>query len=105
VEDQFLQIDMQFHLRIARATGNATIVALMRMLLRQLEIARDQAMHQPIADWVIDVHERTLAAIRSGRPALIDAVMDEHLRAMEHEWERESEPAATGGEAPARSGR
>jgi len=89
--DRFLQLDSQFHLRIARATGNATIVSLMRMLLRQLEIARDMALHEPpIPVWVIDIHERTLAAIRSADHQRIDSVMDEHLAAMERSWERET---------------
>jgi DNA-binding FadR family transcriptional regulator len=91
-EDRFLQLDTQFHLRIARATGNATVVALMRMLLRDLEIARDLALHQPpIPDWVIDIHERTLAALRSTDHARIEGVMDEHLAALEREWERQSD--------------
>jgi DNA-binding FadR family transcriptional regulator len=91
-EDRFLQLDTQFHLRIARATGNTTIVPLMRMLLRRLEIARDMALHQaPIPDWVIDIHERTLAAIRSADHERIEAVMDEHLAAMERHWEQETE--------------
>lgn len=46
-EDRFLQLDTQFHLKIARATGNSTVVSLMRTLLRQLEIARDLALHEP----------------------------------------------------------
>jgi GntR family transcriptional repressor for pyruvate dehydrogenase complex len=93
-EDRFLQIDTQFHLHIARATGNTTIVSLMRTLLRRLEIARDQAMHQPpIAEWVIDVHERTLAAIRSVDYPRIEIVMDEHLGALEREWERQTDRA------------
>jgi DNA-binding FadR family transcriptional regulator len=88
-EDRFLQLDTQFHLRIARATGNSTIVSMMRMLLRRLEIARDLALHEPpVAPWVIDIHERTLAAIRSADYARVDAVMDEHLGAMENAWER-----------------
>lgn len=88
-EDRFLQLDTQFHLRIARATGNTTIVSLMRSLLRRLEIARDMALHeQPIPDWVIDVHERTLAAIRSADHERIELVMDEHLAAMERSWEQ-----------------
>ncbi len=91
VEDRFLQIDTQFHLRIARATGNTTIVPLMRTLLRRLEIARDLAVHQaPIAEWVIDIHERTLAAIRSADYQRIDGVMDEHLAGLEREWERQN---------------
>jgi GntR family transcriptional repressor for pyruvate dehydrogenase complex len=91
-EDRFLQIDTQFHLRIARATGNSTIVSLMRGLLRRLEIARDMAVHQPvIPDWVIDIHERTLAAIRSADHQRIEEVMDEHLAAMERNWEQETD--------------
>lgn len=93
-EDRFLQLDTQFHLRIAAGTGNATVVGLMRTVLRQLEIGRDLALRQPpVPEWVVDVHERTLSAIRSGDDAQIDAVMDEHLGAMERAWERE-----TGGE-------
>ena len=88
-EDRFLQLDTQFHLRIARASGNSTIVSMMRMLFRRLEIARDLAMHEPpTASWVIDVHERTLAAIRSSDHARIEEVMDEHLAAMEQAWQR-----------------
>lgn len=91
-EDRFLQLDTQFHLRIARATGNTTIVSLMRMLLNRLEIARDLALHEPpVAEWAIDVHERTLAAIRSADYERIEQVMDEHLAAMEMAWQ-----AATG---------
>ncbi len=88
-EDRFLQLDTQFHLRIARATGNSTIVSMMRMLLRRLEIARDLALHEPpVAAWVVEVHERTLGAIRSADHARIEQVMDEHLAAMERAWEK-----------------
>ena len=90
-EDRFLQLDTQFHLAIARATGNPTIVGLMRTVLRELEIGRDLALRQPpIPEWVIDVHERTVAAIRSRRRKAVGAVMDEHLRAMEQAWEQET---------------
>ncbi|HEX4306086.1 MAG TPA: FCD domain-containing protein [Solirubrobacterales bacterium] len=97
-EDEFLQLDTRFHLRLARASGNTTIVSIMRALLRQLEIVRDLAMHEPpTAPWVVDIHERTLAAIRAGDPELIERVMDEHLAAMEDAWER------SGGRALVRS--
>ena len=90
-EDRFLQLDTQFHLRIAGATGNATIVTLMRSLLRSLEIARDLALHQPpIPEWTIDIHERTLAAIQSADHERIQLVMDEHLAALERAWEGET---------------
>ncbi len=90
-EDLFLQLDLKFHLTIARATRNSTIVSLMRALFRRLEIARDMAVHAPLVpDWVIGVHERTLAAIRAADFELIDAVMDEHLAQLEQIWERET---------------
>jgi hypothetical protein len=63
----------------------------MRMLLRQLEIARDMALQEPpIAPWVIEIHEETLAAIRSADQQRIEVVMDEHLAAMERNWERQT---------------
>lgn len=90
-EDEFLQLDTRFHLRIARASGNDTIVSIMRTLLRQLEIARDLTMHEaPAGPWVVDIHERTLAAIRSGDRDRVETVMDEHLAAMEDAWEKSS---------------
>ena len=90
-EDRFLQLDMQFHVRMAEATGNPTVVGLMRSLLRRLEIGRDLALRQPpIPEWVVDIHERTLAALRSGDQAAIAAVMDEHLGGMERAWEQET---------------
>jgi GntR family transcriptional regulator, transcriptional repressor for pyruvate dehydrogenase complex len=90
-EDLFLQLDLKFHLAIARATRNSTVVSLMRSLLKRLEIARDMAVHAPLVpDWVIDIHERTLAAIRAADFELIDHVMDEHLAQLEQIWERET---------------
>jgi DNA-binding FadR family transcriptional regulator len=101
VEDRFLALDLQFHLAIAKATGNSTVVSLMRSLLRRLEIARDMALHHPpVVEWSLGIHERTLEAIRDGDPEAIEAVMDEHLSALERTWERESGHSLT---RPARS--
>ena len=87
-EDRFLQLDVQFHLALARAAGNPTLETLLRIVFRQLEILRDMAMHTPaIPDWVIDVHERTLEAVRSGEG--IDEVMDEHLGQLEETLQSE----------------
>jgi DNA-binding FadR family transcriptional regulator len=90
-EDLFLQLDLKFHLAMARATRNSTVVALMRHLFKRLEIARDMAVHAPpVPDWAIDIHERTLASIRAADFALIESVMDEHLAQLEQIWERET---------------
>jgi DNA-binding FadR family transcriptional regulator len=90
-EDRFLQLDVQFHLALARASGNTTVEALMRALFRQLEIARDMAMHAPLVpEWTIGIHERTIAAVRSGELDEVDVVMGEHLGQLERTWETEN---------------
>ena len=81
-EDRFLQLDVQFHLALARAAGNPTLETLLRIVFRQLEILRDMAMHVPaVPGWIIDVHERTLEAVRTG--VGLEEVMDEHLGQLE----------------------
>jgi DNA-binding FadR family transcriptional regulator len=90
-EDRFLALDVRFHLALARSTGNGVLVGLVRSVYRDLEIARDMAMHrETVPDWSIDIHERTLAAIRSGDLDQVDVVMDEHLAQLERTWEQES---------------
>jgi GntR family transcriptional repressor for pyruvate dehydrogenase complex len=85
------QLDFRFHLGIARATKNTTIVMLMRTLLKQLEIARDMSMRGPREpDTAIDIHEDTLSAIKSGDPVRVDEAMDRHLSYLEEIWEEET---------------
>jgi len=89
-EDRFLGLERQFHLAMARATGNPRLARIMSSLIRDLEIARDMAMHVPlVADWTLEIHERTLAAVRGGDRATIEEVMDEHLGRMEDTWAAE----------------
>ena len=86
-EERFLALDVRFHLAMARATGNRTLASLVASLFDDLEVARDMAMHVPVvADWAIDVHERTLAAIRAADLDAVDEVMDEHLGGLERTW-------------------
>jgi len=90
--DRFLQYGAQFHARMAAATGNTTIVAAMRLLLRELEAARSMTIRETpfVPDFTIQIHEETLAAIRSADQQRVDIVMDEHLGAMERAWERQT---------------
>lgn len=93
-EDRFLALDVRFHLALARATRNAVLVGLVRAVYRDLEIARDMAMHrETVPEWSIDIHERTLAAVRSGDLQRVDEVMDEHLAQLERTWEQETAAA------------
>lgn len=90
-EDRFLALDVRFHLALARASGNEVLVGLVRALYRDLEIARDMALHyEPVPEWSLSIHAQTLAAVRSGDLARVDAVMDEHLGQVERTWEQET---------------
>ncbi len=92
-EDRFLALDQQFHLAIARATGNSTVVGLMRTLLRRLDIVRDMALHvPPTVEWSLGVHQQTVDAIRSGDMARIELVMDDHMAELERTWRGDAEP-------------
>lgn len=85
--ERFLKLDVRFHLGIARATGNETLLEVMKLVLRRLELARDVALADSVVtDWTLAVHRRTLDAIRGGDPVEIAAVMDEHLAALERTW-------------------
>jgi DNA-binding FadR family transcriptional regulator len=85
------QWDERFHLLIARATGNPTLIEVMRGLLRKLAIAWDmdyRVLNEP--ERGIEIHEKTLSALRSGDPTQIDPVMDEHLSILEQQWQDET---------------
>jgi GntR family transcriptional repressor for pyruvate dehydrogenase complex len=89
-EDRFLQLDVQFHLALARAAANPTVERLMRMLFRELEIARDMAMHEPLVpEWTIAVHIETRDAVAAGDPEAVAEVMDRHLGRLETTWAAE----------------
>ena len=86
-EDRFLQLDVQFHLALARAAANPSVERLMRMLFRELEIARDMAMHEPLVpEWTIAIHQETVQAVRSGDLDAVAEVMDRHLGRLESTW-------------------
>lgn len=83
-------LDPSFHLAIARATHNETVVALMQTLLQRLDLPRQPTKAEGEAEWTVEIHERTLAAIAGRDPFRIEVTMDEHLRMLERSWEQES---------------
>jgi GntR family transcriptional repressor for pyruvate dehydrogenase complex len=90
--ERFPVQDVHFHLRMAAATHNSTIISMMRALQGRLEFARDFISHEDAnREWVIDIHERTLSAIRLADHELIEVVMEEHIRELELAWERSTE--------------
>jgi DNA-binding FadR family transcriptional regulator len=84
------ELDAAFHLALARATHNATVVALMQTLFQRLDIAKRFAIEPGEAQRAIEIHERTLAALMGRDPDAIDLVMHEHLAILERAWEHES---------------
>jgi GntR family transcriptional repressor for pyruvate dehydrogenase complex len=83
-------LDAPFHLALARATHNATVVALMQTLFQRLEVAKRFAIEPGEAERAIDIHERTVSALMSRQLDAIERVMDEHLSILEAAWARES---------------
>src|ERR687890_183174 len=83
-------LDAPFHLALARATHNATVVALMQTLFQRLDVAKRFAIEPGEAQRAIEIHESTLAALMGRDPQAIEITMDQHLSILEDAWERES---------------
>jgi GntR family transcriptional repressor for pyruvate dehydrogenase complex len=82
------QLETRFHLTMARATRNETVVEFMRVLFRKLEAARDLIVGGDDEPGVmIRMHHATLRAIMAGDAAEIEHVMDAHLSVLERRWE------------------
>ena len=83
-------LDASFHLAIARATHNVTLIGLMQTLQQRLKLARHPL---PVAEeaWLtIDIHERTAQAIATRDPDLIEITMLEHLAVLEEAWRQQT---------------
>jgi GntR family transcriptional regulator, transcriptional repressor for pyruvate dehydrogenase complex len=90
--DPFLlrRLDAQFHLLIAAATQNHTVMVMMHALYERLELTRSPSLQPGEAQKTLALHRRTLDALKTRDPHLVAAVMDEHLALNEAAWERET---------------
>jgi GntR family transcriptional repressor for pyruvate dehydrogenase complex len=88
----FLDLDLRFHRQIGRATHNATVQALNRALLRQIEKAYDLAL-RPTAElvWarIVEEHKEIVTAIARRDPERAELAAKTHLRILEGMWEEE----------------
>jgi GntR family transcriptional regulator, transcriptional repressor for pyruvate dehydrogenase complex len=84
------ELDASFHLAIARATHNATLVALMQTLQQRLTLARHPLPLADEARLTIEIHERTAHAIATRDPDLIELTMLEHLGILEEAWRHQT---------------
>lgn len=90
---RFLALDMRFHLQVAQAAHNGTIEALMRVLVRRLEMVQDLALRNKAeAAWetALRDHARVLEAIGSRDPVAAETRLIEHLAILEDAWTEES---------------
>jgi len=76
--------DVQFHLRVAEATGNPYWVRLMEMFAQQIRLAvkvtrANEARREDFANQVRDEHEKIVAAIAAGDPDQARAAAGDHL--------------------------
>ena len=76
--------DVQFHLRIAEATGNPYWVRLVEMFAQQIRLAvkvtrANEARREDFALQVRDEHEQIVAAIAAGDPDRARAAAGDHL--------------------------
>lgn len=79
-----VQAEGRFHRLMWRTARNPPLERAMRDVYLELEAVLDMAMRtDEDTARSLAVHERTLAALRGGDPAEIDAAMDEHLGLME----------------------
>jgi DNA-binding FadR family transcriptional regulator len=83
-------LDASFHLAIARATHNATLIALMQTLQQRLKLVRHPIPLADEARLTIDIHERTAQAIATRDPDLIEITMLEHLGVLEEAWRQQT---------------
>ena len=82
--EDFIELDVRFHLRIAGLSGNDPLQAFLASVFRGLAAVRAR---YPIAygdmDRAIDYQLDTVAALRSGDPDRVLASMDRHLHGLE----------------------
>jgi DNA-binding FadR family transcriptional regulator len=75
-----LQMEVQFHRQMWRAAGNRTLEEMLVGLFERLEVAFDMVLRtDDDTALAIDIHERTLSALRQAEADAIDRIMDEHL--------------------------
>jgi GntR family transcriptional repressor for pyruvate dehydrogenase complex len=84
-----LHYDYLFHYAMGRAARNDLLAYYQHQILERLVVAmHDYLTREEDLGTVIDLHVRTLAALKRGGDRRINTVMDEHLRLFEDAVER-----------------
>ncbi len=85
--ERLRELDASYHLAIARATHNRTIVAMIHTLLQRLRPVARPAFTPTQAEEMLRCHTETYEAIASRDTAAIANAMEHHLRFHEQTWE------------------
>lgn len=91
--DRFLQLDMSFHMDLARATHNSTVVAIVRAIVGRLGVAYDTALRDDESvdfDTVLADHQLVFDAVAARQADAAGSRMIEHLRHLERLWEEQT---------------
>lgn len=79
-----MRFDHLFHYSIGRAARSRALAHYQYQLLEQLFVLmQDYFLYREDPNLVVDLHERTLAAIRSRQPEAIRQIIAEHMRPLE----------------------
>jgi GntR family transcriptional repressor for pyruvate dehydrogenase complex len=83
-EEARLHYDHFFHYAMGRAAHSELLAYYQHQILRGITvIMHDYFVNQEKPEVVVDLHQRTLDAIRGGELSKVDEVMDEHLAYLE----------------------
>jgi DNA-binding FadR family transcriptional regulator len=88
----FLDLDLRFHRMIGRCTHNATVQAMNRTLLHQIEKAYDLALRptdELVYHRIVEEHKEIVTAVARRDPERAEHAAKAHLRILEHIWEEE----------------
>lgn len=90
-DESFACQSQHFHVRLAGATHNGTIIEMSLGLQARLEWVRAHVGGSSASRVAtLDLHERTMSAIRLADHEQIERVMEEHVSVLELAWERKS---------------
>jgi GntR family transcriptional regulator, transcriptional repressor for pyruvate dehydrogenase complex len=85
-EEEFIQADLRFHLKIAEATGNRVATHLMHAIRGLLQRALASSYHVAGSpERAIEMHRLILEAIRDRRPDLARERMQKHVESVERD--------------------
>jgi GntR family transcriptional repressor for pyruvate dehydrogenase complex len=76
----FARADLDFHLALARATGNPVVIKVNDIIRSVLSVSMDRIVGDLGVRDGLAYHRRILNAVRARKPGLAESLMEEHLQ-------------------------